>query len=106
LADAKEKPTATIRWDDSGIRGIYANVCNVLSTREEVSMLFGMNQKWDAENNQLVIELTERIVMNPYAAKRVALLLNNVIEQYEAKFGVLQLENDRPVPPVAKETLQ
>jgi hypothetical protein len=106
MTEKKEKAAPTVRWDDAKIHSIYANVCNVLSSREEVSMMFGMNQKWDSENNQLVIELNERIVLNPYAAKRVSILLNNVIEQYEAKFGVLQMEGDAPAAPLAKDTVQ
>ena len=82
----------TIRWDESNTRNTYANVCNVLSTREEVSMLFGMNKKMYREGNELVIEISDRIVLNPYAAKRVSLLLANVIAQYEKKFGDIVLD--------------
>ncbi|MES9877436.1 MAG: DUF3467 domain-containing protein [Candidatus Sedimenticola sp. PURPLELP] len=102
MAEKKEtNPNAQIKWDDSNISSTYANVCNVISSREEVSMLFGMNQKWDAENNELVIELSDRIVLNPFAAKRVALLLNNVIQQYEDKFGEITLETESPAAPAA-----
>ncbi|MEW7978568.1 MAG: DUF3467 domain-containing protein [Candidatus Sedimenticola endophacoides] len=99
--EKKERANAQIKWDDSKINSTYANVCNVISSREEVSLLFGMNQRWDAENNELVIELSDRIVLNPFAAKRVALLLNNVIQQYEAKFGDIVLETEAPAAPKA-----
>lgn len=82
----------TIKWDDANIRMTYANICNVVSTREEVSMMFGMNQKMDTENNELTIELSDRIILNPYAAKRVSLLLKDVIEQYEEKFSKIELD--------------
>jgi len=36
-----------IKWDDSNMKSSYANVCNVTSTREEVVILFGMNQAWN-----------------------------------------------------------
>ena len=68
MTEKNESPSAHINWDDSNISSTYAN-CNVISSREEVSMLFGMNQRWNAENNELIIELSDRIVMNPYAAK-------------------------------------
>jgi hypothetical protein len=100
MADKKETPNAHINWDDSNITSTYANVCNVISSREEVSMLFGMNQRWDAEKNELIIDLSDRIVLNPYAAKRVALLLGNVIQQYEEKFGEISLDSETaPAPP-------
>ena len=54
--------------------------------------MFGMNQKMDVENNELCIELSDRIILNPYAAKRVYLLLKNVIEQYEEKFSPIELD--------------
>lgn len=99
-----EQPTTTetkLRWDDSNIRSSYANVCNVISSREEVSMLFGMNQKFDADENELVIELSERIVLNPFAAKRVSILLADVIRQYEEKFGNIALDAEQPTPAAA-----
>jgi hypothetical protein len=92
MSNKKDSNESSVRWDDANIRSSYANVCNVISSREEVGMLFGMNQKWDNETNELVIELSERIVLTPYAAKRVAALLKNVIEQYEAKFGPIHLD--------------
>jgi len=76
-----------IKWDDSRMKSTYANVCNVSSTREEVTMLFGLNQAWNAQQKELVIELSDRIILNPYAAKRMATLLSNVIAQYEERFG-------------------
>ena len=77
----------TIRWDDSKMKSTYANVCNVSSTREEITLLFGLNQAWNAQQKQLTIELSDRIIVNPYAAKRMANLLNNVLSQYEERFG-------------------
>ena len=106
MTEKKEKSNATIRWDDTNIQSTYANVCNVISSREEVSMLFGMNQRWDSENNELVIDLSDRIVLNPYAAKRVMNLLNNVIGQYEAKFGTIELDSEAPAAVAKKDTVQ
>lgn len=108
MAEKKETPNANIKWDDSAISSTYANVCNVISSREEVSMLFGMNQRWDKENNELIIELSDRIVLNPFAAKRVSLLLKSVIDQYEVKFGEIPLETEAPAAATAagKKTVQ
>ena len=81
-----------IKWDDTNMRSIYANVCNVAGTREEIVVLFGMNQAWHSEQRELTVQLAERIVMSPFVAKRLALLLNNVIRDYESKFGALDIE--------------
>jgi hypothetical protein len=67
----------------------YANVCNVSSTREEVTLLFGTNQSWHTGQEEVVIKLSNRMVVSPYAAKRLSALLTNIVEQYETRFGVL-----------------
>jgi hypothetical protein len=81
-----------IKWDDSGMKSSYANVCNVTSTREEVVMLFGMNQAWNRGQKEVTIHLTDRIVVSPYAAKRLSMLLGSVVKEYENRFGTLNIE--------------
>lgn len=78
-----------VRWDDSDMSTAYANVCNVSSTREEVTLLFGTNQSWHTGQEEVVIKLSNRMVVSPYAAKRLSALLANIVEQYETRFGVL-----------------
>jgi hypothetical protein len=81
-----------IKWDDSNMRSSYANVCNVTSTREEVVMLFGMNQAWNRGQKEVTIQLSDRVVISPYAAKRLATLLDGVVKEYENRFGALNIE--------------
>jgi len=80
-----------IRWDDSSMRNVYANVCNVAGTREEIVLLFGMNQAWHSGQKDVTIQLADRIVMSPFVAKRLANLLTNVIKDYESKYGALEV---------------
>ncbi len=72
-----------IRWDSSNMRSVYANVINAQGTRKEIVLLFGMNQAWDADQPEMTVQLTDRIVLNPFAAKRLSILLNNVVRNYE-----------------------
>ena len=81
-----------IKWDDTGMKSSYANVCNVTSTREEVVMLFGINQAWNRGQKEVTIQLTDRIIISPYAAKRLASLLDGVVKEYEKRFGALNVE--------------
>jgi len=102
---SEEKPDASsvqetkIKWDDSNMRSAYANVCHVSSTREEVVLLFGLNQAWNRGQKEVTIQLTERVIVSPYAAKRLGLLLNNAVSDYESRFGVLNV--DTPPAPAA-----
>lgn len=92
LKPQADEAQTTIRWNGANLRTTYANVCNVSSTREEVTLLFGTNQSWYAGQKELTVDLSDRILLNPYAAKRLALLLNHTIAEYERLFGELMLE--------------
>jgi hypothetical protein len=85
----------TIRWDDSNLKSSYANVCNVSSTREEVVLVFGINQAWERGQAEMQVHLSDRIILSPFAAKRLAGLLTNVVREYESRFGTLNLETRR-----------
>jgi hypothetical protein len=89
---AKDAQGTRIKWDDSNMKSSYANVCNVTSTREEVVMLFGINQAWNRGQKEVTIQLTDRVIISPYAAKRLATLLDGVVQEYEKRFGTLNVE--------------
>jgi hypothetical protein len=84
--------TRKIHWDDSNMRSVYSNVCNVAGTREEVVLLFGMNQAWHSGQAEVTIQLADRIVLSPFVAKRLSMLLNNVMQDYESKYGNLKID--------------
>jgi hypothetical protein len=78
-------------WDDSKMKTSYANVCNVLGTREEIMLLFGANQSWHGGQKEVTVTLSDRIVLNPYAAKRLMHLLEQGLKEYESRYGDLKL---------------
>jgi len=82
----------TVNWDDSNLEAAYANVANVSCTREEVTLLFGTNQTWHAGQKDLTILLSHRIMLSPFAAKRMLMLLDATIRKYEATFGEIVIE--------------
>ena len=94
---ASSDATPKVRWDDSKMATTYANVVNAMSTREEVSVFFGTNQTWNfGDKREFAIELTNRIVLNPFAAKRLAVLLERITAEYEKRFGPLPIEGLTP----------
>ncbi len=92
-ADAK---APRVRWDDSNMRSSYANVVNATSSREEVTLFFGTNQTWNANVDEFTVQLTERIILNPFAAKRLIMLLGSVLKEYESRYGTLEIESQKP----------
>jgi hypothetical protein len=89
----------TVKWDDSNMKSSYANVCNVTSTREEMVLLFGINQSWHRGGNEVTVQLTDRIILSPFAAKRLMRLLGDVVQAYEGRFGSLPDVQPQPQPP-------
>lgn len=93
MADKEVQPTGPrIKWDDSKMSSAYANVCNVSSTREEVVLLFGVNQAWNRGQQEVTIQLTDRIIISPFAAKRLSMVLAGVVKEYEGRFGQLDVD--------------
>lgn len=88
------KPAApTVNWDDSQMRTSYANVVNASSTREEVTLFFGTNLTWNpSQAREFHVRLNDRIVLNPYAAKRLWILLGAILREYEQRIGTLDIE--------------
>ena len=85
-------------WDDSNMRSVYANVANVTGGREEIVLLFGMNPVMHAAQAEAKIQLTDRITMSPVAAKRLSILLNNALRDYQQRYKSL------PFKPRKQET--
>ncbi len=71
----------------------FANVINVINTREEFTLLFGTNQTWNLPSSrELTVKLSNRVVLTPFAAKRLLMILAARVQDYEQRFGTLQLE--------------
>jgi hypothetical protein len=81
--------TPRIRLDETNAKLSYANFFNVSSTREETALLFGMIQASPASSGEIVIQVSDRVVMTPHAARRLQAMLGQVLTQYESRFGAL-----------------
>lgn len=74
------------RWDDTKARKLHANECNVSTRGEEFVVSFGVGQA-PAADDELVIELLQHLVMTPHVAKRLAVMLDGVLREHEARYG-------------------
>ena len=79
-----------VKWNVEHLKSSYVNFANANSTQEEVVLNFGMNNNWDRMVSEVEIELAHRIVMSPFAAKRLAELLGKLVAQYEARYGAMK----------------
>jgi hypothetical protein len=81
------------------MRSTYFNVCHVTGTREEIVLLFGVNQAWHGEVKEVTVQFQDRIILSPYAAKRLSVLLDRALRLYEERYGPLHTEAIVPAGP-------
>jgi hypothetical protein len=91
-APADAPRPSTVQWNDKNMATHFANVVNVQSTREQVDLFFGTNQTWNiADGSAVSVDLTNRIILTPFAAKRLLTVLGGVLREYESRHGPLQV---------------
>lgn len=91
MAEEKKNAQPEVVWNDSNMKSLYVNATNVVGGREEIMMLLGLNQAWNMEQSKVNVEIAERVVMTPYTAKRLAIMLGATLKAYEAKFGAIDV---------------
>jgi hypothetical protein len=92
MNEQQARPTTPkIKWNDDNMQSTYANVCNVMGTREEIMVLFGSNQSWQGNQEEVEVMLSQRILLTPYAAKRLQIMLDIGLKEYEKRFGEIKL---------------
>lgn len=87
---AEQPAQANVRWNTQSLKSSYANFCNATSTREEVVLNFGVSNNWERTPQDMEIELAHRVVLSPFAAKRLNALLRKLMSEYEARYGELK----------------
>ena len=89
---SQQRNSVPVKWSTTNLQCSYANFCNANSTREEVVLNFGVNKSWErnaGSKEGLEIELNHRIVLSPFAAKRLSALLQQLMKEYETRYGAL-----------------
>ncbi|MEW4490393.1 DUF3467 domain-containing protein [Thalassoglobus sp. JC818] len=80
-----------IELDDTNVEALYANLCRVSSTPEEVILDLAVNPNPMATGSQK-LKVTQRVILNHYTAKRLAALLTATVQRHEQAFGRLEVD--------------
>ena len=79
--------------DERELKTVYSNGYRLHSSAEEVIVDFGFNmgnpnpQQGGANQPQVLFKMSDRVIMNYPAAKRLAGSLLQLIKRYEQQFG-------------------
>ncbi len=89
-ASSEAAASPKVNWKTDHLKSTYANFANVTSTREEVVLNFGVNHDWERTPQAVEIELQHRVILSPFAAKRLQQLLGRLVSEYETRHGELK----------------
>jgi len=81
----------TLKVDDSAVSAGYANFCRVSSTPEELILDLGLNPNPYAPG-EITVNVSQRIIMNHFTAKRLLSALSMALQRHEQAFGVLETD--------------
>ncbi len=87
--ETKKAATQKLNWKDDNMKSLYSNITSITGGKEEIIALFGMTELWKENQEEINVDIIERVVMSPYTAKRLAIMLNNTLVAYENKFGTI-----------------
>ncbi len=85
-----------LRIDERDLRTTYANFFRTNGTADEVMLDLGLNMlaqpTGEGATPEIVCKLSNRVVLNYYSAKRLAIALGQLIRRHEEQFGELELD--------------
>ena len=85
-------PNVQVLLDERELRQIYSNSYRIHATNDEVVIDLGFNMpnpNPQTGQQQLLLKITDRVVMSYMNAKRLSQSLMQLIKRYEQQFGEL-----------------
>ena len=93
-ADQTGQRQVRLRVDERDLQSSYANAFRTNGTAEEVMLDFGLNMVGPAGEDkipEIIFKVNQRVIMNYYSAKRLAITLSQLIRRHEDQFGELEM---------------
>ncbi|MBL4700289.1 MAG: DUF3467 domain-containing protein [Phycisphaeraceae bacterium] len=96
VAAANQAPNSKIQLqiDESTTPVTYSTTVRVWGSAEEFNLDFAGPLR-PAGQNVARLKIDQRLVLNPWAAKRLAIALGQAVARYEATYGALELEEGK-----------
>jgi hypothetical protein len=88
---AQQQLQSEVVLNDKGANSAYANFARVTATPEEVIIDFALNPNPFMTGKQEV-NVSQRLIMNFYTAKRLLSALAMTLQRHEGTFGVIELD--------------
>lgn len=97
-----ETPLTEVRFDDSNAEVCYSAIAQIRGGAEEFVVDFSRGLTPGSKPQTAIFKSDAKIIMSPWAAKRLAIELSQSVQQYEEAFGPLEIDARKRV--VAKDS--
>ncbi|MFP4354235.1 MAG: DUF3467 domain-containing protein [Phycisphaerae bacterium] len=86
-----------VRLDEREMQTSYANAFRANGTAEEIMLDFGLNivspgGQQGGQTPEILFKIDQRVILNYYSAKRLAMTLTQMVRRHEQNFGELELD--------------
>jgi|GEM_PF-440596 len=90
-ANQQQNSQVQLQIDDAAAPVTYSTTVRVWGSAEEFNLDFAGPLR-PAGNNKASLKIDQRLVLNPWAAKRLAIALGQAVARYENTYGALELD--------------
>ena len=81
-----------LQLDESQAQTFYSSTSRIWGSAEELIVDFSQGVRPSGKPNTAVLKIDSRIIMSPWAAKRLALALSQSVQRYEQTYGTLEID--------------
>ena len=91
-ASDQQQQQMQLQIDDSSTPVSYSTTARVWGSAEEINLDFAGPIRPTGQANVARLKIDQRVVLNPWAAKRLAIALGQAVTRYEQTYGALEVD--------------
>lgn len=91
MGAAGQQQQLNVVIDDDDAETVYTNNVRVSGSPEDITVELASNLKQSGPTQARLV-ISHRIILNPWAAKRMSLALQQAVDRYEQTYGELELD--------------
>ena len=89
----QERPQVAV--DDTKANICYSSNCLISATAEEITVDFARTMRAGSQDEIPLLTIDTKVIMSPWSAKRLAIQLGQVVQNFEDIYGSLEVDPKR-----------
>lgn len=92
VSAAGDQQQVQLQIDDANAPMLYSTTVRVWGSSEEINLDFAGPIRPTRQAGTVRLKVDQRVILNPFAAKRLAIALTQAVRRYEQTYGALELD--------------